>query len=85
MALNKDELRQIKRLAAQTAVSQLGGLSPTAEKLSALTGKIVTKHRVKYWLDAGIQAKFCPAIHQLTQIPLTQLEPEVYPVYLFAS
>ncbi len=85
MTFDSEELIQIKVLAAETAINQMGGLVKTAEKLSALTGRKITRHRVKYWLEAGIQAKFCPAVHQLTKVPLTQLEPEVYPVYLFAS
>jgi hypothetical protein len=85
MSLNSEELTEIKALAANTAIDQLGGLVKAAEKLSALTGKKITRHRVKYWLRVGVQAKFCPAVHQLTQVPLTHLEPEVYPVYLFAS
>lgn len=83
--MNQEELIQIKALAANNAIKQLGGMATAAAKLSALTGKNITRHRVRYWLEVGVQVKFCPAVHQLTKIPLSNLDPEVYPVYLFAS
>jgi tRNA U34 5-carboxymethylaminomethyl modifying enzyme MnmG/GidA len=83
--MNPKEIKDIKVLAATQAIAQLGGLTRTAEKIAAMTGKNVNRHHVNYWTIAGIQAKYCPAVHQLTKIPLSQLDPEIYPVYLFAS
>ena len=83
--MNDKESNEIKVLAARRAIEILGGRSLTAEKISAMSGKKCSRHSIRYWEEAGVPAKFCPAVHQLTKIPLTQLDPEVYPVYLFAS
>ena len=83
--MNHEETNEIKRLSASEAVAALGGRTKTAEKISALTGRKLSRHSIRYWLEEGIPAKYCPAVHQLTKIPLTKLDPEVYPVYLFAS
>jgi intracellular sulfur oxidation DsrE/DsrF family protein len=83
--MNHDEAMKIKVLAAKNAIDALGGKAQAAEKLAALSGRHITRYRVRYWLETGIDPKFCPHVHQLTKIPLTQLDPEVYPVYLFAS
>ena len=79
------EYKAIKQLAASNAIKQLGGNTAAAEKISVLTGHEVSRYRVNHWRKQGIQPRFCPAVHQLTKIPLSQLDPEVYPVYLFAS
>lgn len=83
--LNPNEIKQLKAIAADNAIEVLGGPTKASQKISALTGKNVSRFRVRHWKKEGIQAKFCPAVHQLTGIPLTQLDPEIYPVYLFAS
>lgn len=83
--MNAEEVKKIKVLAAHQAIDQLGGGNLAAEKVAAMTGKKVSRFHIRYWRERGVQAKFCPAVHQLTGIPLTQLDPEIYPVYLFAS
>jgi hypothetical protein len=85
MSMTPPTASEIRTLAAENAVEILGGCALAAEKISAMTGQLVTRHRMKYWQQTGIQPRFCPAVHQLTRIPLSQLDPEIYPVYLFAS
>lgn len=83
--MTRKDIIEIKVLAANQAIDQLGGLTRAAEKISAMTGKVIGRHHVNYWRKGGIQPKYCPPIHQLTKIPLSQLDPEIYPVYLFDS
>lgn len=68
---------------AVRAITLLGGPTRTAERLSTITGKVITKHRVTQWQRYGIAVPWHPLVHQLTRIPLHKLDPEIYPKYLF--
>ena len=74
---------QIRRESAAAAIDQLGGCTKTAYQLSSMTGRDISRHRVRAWLKYGIAPPWHPLIHELTRIPLTDLDPEIYPKYLF--
>lgn len=68
---------------ATEAIEKLGGPTMAAERLSSITGMDISKQRVMMWRRHGIAPPWHPLIHELTKIPLPQLDPEIYPTYLF--
>ncbi len=68
---------------ANDAIQLMGGPAMTAKRLSSITGKRVTRHRVTAWRKYGLAPPWHPIIHQITGIPLADLDPEIYPPYLF--
>lgn len=74
---------QDKITAAQAAIEVLGGPAVAARKLNSLTGMPCSRWRVQKWLKSGIATPWHPHVHQLTNIPLTELDPEIYPAFLF--
>lgn len=70
---------------ARRAIKQLGGPAEAHRTIVELTGKPLSYEVVKKWNQNGIAVPWHPVIHQLTGIPLHELEPEVYPSYLFVA
>lgn len=68
---------------AADAIELMGGPARTAMQLSSITGKVVTRHRVLAWKRYGLAPPWHPVIHQITGIPLSDLDPEIYPPHLF--
>jgi hypothetical protein len=70
---------------AHQAIAQMGGDTRAAEKIAEMSGRPITRERVAKWKVNGIATGWHPAVHMLTGIPLHELEPEIYPTYLFPS
>ena len=76
---------------ANKAIDMLGGSSQAAHLISEFcaqrdktTGvQAVSRERVQAWKKYGIAPPWHPIIHTLTRIPLTELDPEIYPSHLF--
>lgn len=81
-------------MAGKPAVKDLGGLDAAARAIEAMGGpgraaqllnesdphgRQLTAATVSRWAKTGVPASWCPTVHQLTGIPLTQLDPVVYP------
>lgn len=77
--------KEARKKAAENAIKVMGGPFVAAQKIRDLTGKPCTRDRVQKWKLNGIPSPWHPIVHQLTQIPLNKLDPEIYPSYLFAS
>jgi len=75
---------KLRKESAAEAINQLGGCTKTAQRLSMITGRDITRHRVRAWLKYGIAPPWHPLINQVTGIPLNRLDPEIYPAYLFS-
>ena len=69
--------------AAKQAVAAMGGATSAARKIRELTGKPITRDRVEKWRVNGIAPPLHPIVHKLTEIPLSELDVEIYPRYLF--
>jgi len=71
--------------AAKQAVAAMGGATSAARKIRELTGKPCTRDRVEKWRVNGIAPPWHPIVHKLTNIPLSELDVEMYPRYLFQA
>ncbi len=65
------------------AINQLGGPRNTAHLISEISGLDITRERVQAWKKYGIAPPWHPIVHSLTRIPLTELDPEIYPAFIF--
>ena len=81
----KDTLTEARVSAAKQAVVALGGATAAARKIRELTGKPCTRDRVNKWQVNGIAPPWHPIVHKLTNIPLSELDAEIYPRYLFQT
>jgi hypothetical protein len=81
---NKED-QPVKVAAALSAIEKMGGSLAAAKMIQELTGKPCTRDRVQKWKTHGIGVPWHPIVHKLTGIPLPQLDPEIYPFYLFTS
>ena len=70
---------------AKQAVAAMGGSTAAARKIRELTGKPITRDRVEKWRVNGIAPPWHPIVHKLTDIPLSELDVEIYPRYLFSA
>ena len=70
---------------AKQAVAAMGGATSAARKIRELTGKPITRDRVNKWRENGIAPPWHPIVHKLTNIPLSELDVEIYPKYLFSA
>jgi hypothetical protein len=68
--------------AAINAIEVMGGAVVAARKINELTGKNITRDRIQKWKLNGIAPPWHPIVHQLTKIPLNQLDAEIYPLFL---
>lgn len=68
---------------ANKAIKQLGGSTQAAYLITGMAGKPCNRARVQAWKKFGIAPPWHPVIHRLTQIPLTELDPEIYPSFIF--
>ena len=68
---------------AKKAVAAMGGPVLASKKIEELTGKACTRDRVQKWLVNGIAVPWHPIVHQLTNIPVNELDPEIYPRHIF--
>ncbi len=82
--MSPDNTKEAKLGAALRAIDVMGGPVIAAKKITALTGKACTRDRIQKWKQNGIAPPWHPIVHQLTQIPLTELDPDIYPSYLFS-
>jgi hypothetical protein len=83
MTTLRQPLRQQNISAAIQAVEAMGGALLAAQKIRELTGRPCTRERVQKWKNNGISPKYLPIVHKITNIPLTELDPVLYPSYLF--
>jgi len=81
--LRQSEHNDLKKAAALKAINILGGPKTASEKIFGLTGKRITPDRIGKWRVNGIAPGWHPTVHLLTQIPLTDLDPDLYPSFLF--
>lgn len=85
-AYRKDsEYNALKIQAANDAIEILGGPKKAAEKIRFLTGKSILATTIQKWKENGISPGWHPVIHALTHIPLYELDPDIYPEYLFPN
>lgn len=68
---------------ARTAIINLGGPAEAARKLRSMSGRPCTRYRVQKWIKGGIATPWHPFVHNLTGISLTDLDPEIYPAFIF--
>lgn len=83
--MTTDQVKEARVSAAISAIEVMGGPVIAAQKIRDLTGKPCTRDRVQKWKLNGIAPPWHPIVHQLTSIPLTELDAEIYPSYLFQS
>lgn len=69
---------------AKEAIRVIGGPVLASEKIQDLSGKACSRDRVQKWLVNGIPSPWHPIVHTLTGIPLTRLDADIYPSYLFS-
>ena len=80
--MSTDEVKEARLTAAKNAIEVMGGPVIAAQKIRELTGKACTRDRVQKWKLNGIAPPWHPIVHQLTGIPLNELDAEIYPAYL---
>ncbi len=83
--MRKELVKPARISAAIQAVAAMGGATSAARKIRELTGKACTRDRVNKWQVNGIAPPWHPIVHKLTGIPLTELDADIYPAYLFAA
>jgi ABC-type hemin transport system ATPase subunit len=81
MVLTKEQKAEI----AKNAIAAIGGPVLAAKKIQELSGRDCSRDRIQKWLVNGIPAPWHPYIHQLSDIPLHDLDPEIYPSYIFTD
>lgn len=74
---------ETKREVAKKAVDIMGGPLAASLKIQSLSGQACSRERVQKWLINGIAVPWHPFVHQLTDIPLHELDSEIYPSFLF--
>lgn len=68
--------------AARRAIDAMGGPAAAARALFDADHhgrEQLTPATVSRWARTGIPPAWCPLVHQLTEIPLAELDPVVYP------
>lgn len=83
--MSADTIKEARVNAAKSAIEVMGGPVVAAQKIRDLTGKPCTRDRVQKWKLNGIAPPWHPIVHQLTNIPLAELDAEIYPSYLFQA
>lgn len=83
--MRSDKVNASRISAAKQAVAAMGGSTSAARKIRELTGKPITRDRVEKWRHNGIAPPWHPIVHKLTSIPLSELDIEIYPKYLFSA
>ena len=83
--MKKDPIKEARITAAKAAIDVMGGPVVASKKIQDLTGKVCTRDRVQKWKLNGIAPPWHPIVHQLTNIPLHELDAEIYPSYLFSQ
>lgn len=81
MVLSKEE----KATIAKNAINAIGGPVLASVKIQDLSGRECSRDRIQKWLVNGIPAPWHPWVHTLSEIPLQELDPEIYPSWLFNS
>jgi len=70
---------------AKEAIRVIGGPVLASEKIQGLSGRDCSRDRIQKWLVNGIPSPWHPIVHTLTGIPLTKLDADIYPSYLFTT
>ena len=67
--------------AAALAIERLGGPTRAAQVLVQADphGRQLTAATVSRWAKTGVPPGWCPVVHDTTGVPLSQLDPVVYP------
>lgn len=78
-----ERTKQEKAAIAKNAIDAIGGPLVASERIQSLSGRECSRDRIQKWLVNGIPAPWHPHVHMLTQIPLYELDPEIYPTWLF--
>jgi len=80
------ELTKImKAQIAKRAIAAIGGPVLAAKKIEELSNRKCSRDRIQKWMVNGIPAPWHPYVHQLSEIPLHELDREIYPSWLFQA
>lgn len=75
--------KEAKAVIAKNAINAIGGPVLASVKIQELSGRPCSRDRIQKWLVNGIPAPWHPFVHTLSDIPLHELDSEIYPNYIF--